>query len=157
MIPYRSGKYVVGNRFLLDLSTGQISFHCRSSMDLLRQQMPADGETTESAVTDDDRLAAFAPAILQALAKDAPKAGCKRAEIDPFWGTSAQTASEEELEAADRDGQVGRVRVVVLAEVYVRRAVEQTEAETQYRPRETERPWTAADEDLYQRIITAGG
>ncbi len=51
MRPYKSGVHVVGNRFLMDLRTGQVTHHCRSSMTLLHSQLPPDEPGAQPART----------------------------------------------------------------------------------------------------------
>jgi len=103
--PYRSGKYYIFNTGLIDLSTGQISFHCRSTMRLLAAQLPPDEPWAQvdppaQPLTDEDRLAAFTPAILAALQRPAPAAGCRRSQEDLFWGTSLEKPRDPIAEQA---------------------------------------------------------
>lgn len=83
MKPYRSGNYVVGNRFLYDLRTKTVSHHCRHTMQLLASQLPPDGPAAPEdidpnmidpfwgcgPVTDADRLETFAPFVEQIIGR----------------------------------------------------------------------------------------
>lgn len=146
MKPYTSGPYLVGNRFLLDLRTGAVVFHCIKRRAEFAARYPADlaqpaGDlrpvmaelapvgADPQPLSDDDRLSVFAPAILAALEKPAPSEGCELAQDDPFYGTSAARPAAPSPAAY-------RVRVVI-----------EQAPEAQPQPA---RPWTDSDEAFYQ-------
>lgn len=149
MKPYRSGRWVVGNRFLIDRSTGQVSFHCRSSMQILASSLPPDATGQEAAApanhrsfTDADRLAAFLPAIHAAMSTPASTEGCQQAQDDPFWGVIGPLIRSDkqvrELTPDDREP------------AYYNRELPPP-------PNKPKRPWTDSDEQFYRDSVTNEG
>ncbi len=124
-------------------------------MQLLANQLPPDETGAGSALSggaspagdaaqplsDEDRLAAFAPAILAALQRPAPPAGCRRAQEDPFWGTGAEAAGMTDMAGA---GQAAATRLRVRVTI---------EQESEPAPARPTRPWTASDEEIYQASL----
>jgi hypothetical protein len=175
MKPYRSGNFVIGNRFLIDLTSRKISFHCRRTMQLLASKFPPDPSefnipaeapaplAVPQVLTDDERLAVYVPVIVAALARPAPLAGCRQSQEDAFWGTSLATrtapARMTAVEAAEGDDDITARASVIVAQAVLAAAVNQPGtvsvddrlAQAHTRPA---RRWTEADEELYQLANT---